>query len=293
MSITGFLVLAITSWVAASVHGAVGYGYSSISVPVALLVTVARVLNPALVIVEAAINLYSLFWNRHSIRRVYRRCIPLSIGLMPGACVGALLLGRIAPNDVRLFAFCAMLPLILLQATGRRWPIRNEKLASIPLGGAIGVLYGLTTISGPPLSMFWKNQNLPKDDFKVAIAIVRTVESVCALIAYLVLGLVTKESTTLLPWIVPGVLLGFPIGHALAKRITIETFRRICMTFDTYLISFGLARTLVLYGVAAIFAYQVMLVSAAIDAVLLVSYFRKPSPAHEPAISTPALEIAS
>src|SRR5439155_23001484 len=52
MGLTALLVLAVTSFAAATVNGALGYGYSPISVPIALLVTVGRVLNPALVIVE-------------------------------------------------------------------------------------------------------------------------------------------------------------------------------------------------------------------------------------------------
>src|SRR5690349_1312242 len=126
MTVAALLVLAFTSLVAASVNGALGYGYSSISVPVALLVTVGRVLNPAIVIVEVAINLYALFWNRRSARRVIRRVIPLAIGLVPGVIGGALLLGKVAPSHAKLFVFCALSPLILLQASGRRWPIRNE-----------------------------------------------------------------------------------------------------------------------------------------------------------------------
>ena len=58
----------MTSLGAATVNGALGYGYSSISVPIALLVVAGRVLNPALVIVEVAINLYALFWNRRADR---------------------------------------------------------------------------------------------------------------------------------------------------------------------------------------------------------------------------------
>ena len=286
---TAFVVLAVTSFVAATVNGALGYGYSSISVPVALLVTIGRVLNPALVIVEVAINLYSLFWNRRAARRVIGRVLPLSIGLVPGVIVGALLLGRIAPGDVKLFAFCALLPLILLQASGRRWPIRNERRASVPLGGGVGLLYGLTTISGPPLALFWNNQGLAKNDFKIALAIVRSIESVCALVAYTYLGLLTKESSALLPWIVPGVLIGFPLGHMLVDRVGVETFRRVCMSFDAYLVSFGLARTLCDAGVLPILAYQVMIVAGAIDAVLLWRFFRT---GREPAPQA-VLEIAS
>ncbi|MDB4955705.1 MAG: conserved rane protein of unknown function [Myxococcales bacterium] len=268
------IVLAITSLGAATVNGALGYGYSSISVPIALLVVAGRILNPALVIVEVIINLYALWWNRHAARRVLPRVMPLAIGLIPGVIAGALLLGKIAPSHVKLAVFSVLLPLILVQASGLRWPIRNERRASVPLGAGIGVLYGLTTISGPPLALFWNNQGLAKDDFKVSLAVIRSIESVCALGAYAFLGLLTRDSASLLPWIAPGVLFGFPIGHRLIQKVSVETFRRVCMSFDAYLVSFGLARTLGDTGLAPIIAYQLMPITAIIDIRLLWRYFR-------------------
>jgi uncharacterized membrane protein YfcA len=274
MADAALLVLALTSLAAASVNGALGYGYSSISVPIALLVVAGRVLNPALVIVEVVINLYALFWNRHAAHRVIRRVVPLAIGLVPGVLAGAWLLDYIAPRDVKLGAYLVLLPFILIQASGRRWPIRNERGASVPLGAGVGLLYGLTTISGPPLALFWNNQGLAKDDFKVGLAVVRTIESVCALIAYAYLGLLTRESAGLLPWIAPGVLIGFPIGHWLVRRVGVETFRRVCMSFDAYLVSFGLARVLTEVGIAPAAAYQLLVATAIIDTRLLWGFFK-------------------
>jgi len=268
------LALAVTSLGAATVNGALGYGYSSISVPIALLFVAGRVLNPALVIIEVAINLYALFWNRGSIRRVLPRVIPLALGLIPGVVVGSLLLGRVAPASAKLVVYLILLPLILIQASGRRWPIRGERTASLPLGAGVGILYGLTTISGPPLALFWNNQGLAKEDFKVGLAVVRTIESLCALITYASLGLLTRESSSLLPYIVPGVLLGFPIGHALIKRVSSETFRRVCMSFDAYLVSFGLSRTLIELGIAPGVAYQLLVATAIVDTSLLWTFFR-------------------
>ncbi len=271
---TTLIVLAVTSLCAATVNGALGYGYSSISVPIALLVIAGRVLNPALVIVEVAINLYALFWNRRAASRVLRRVIPLAAGLVPGVIAGALLLGHVVPANAKLLAFSVLLPLILIQASGRRWPIHNERRASVPLGAGVGVLYGLTTISGPPLALFWNNQGLAKEDFKVALAVVRSIESVCALGVYAALGLLTRDSAGLLPWIVPGVLIGFPIGHALVRHVGIETFRRICMSFDAYLVSFGLARTLIDTGILPGVAYQLLVATAIVDTNLLWTFFR-------------------
>ena len=278
MSLEVLFVLAMTSLSAATVNGALGYGYSSISVPIALLVVSGRVLNPALVIVEVFLNLYSLFINRRALPRVIGRVAPLAIGLVPGVIVGALLLGIIASGDVKIVVYAVLLPLILLQASGRRWPIRNERRAAVPLGAGVGLLYGLTTISGPPLAMFWNNQGLEKSEFKVALALVRSIESLCALAAYAYLVLLTPESAGLLTWIAPGVVIGFPIGHALVNRIGIETFRRVCMSFDAYLVAFGLARTLTLVGMSPLLAYPLLVVTALIDGRLLVGYFRAPRP---------------
>src|SRR4029079_10978840 len=143
------------------------------------LVIAGRVLNPAIVIVEVVINLYALWWNRDALGAVRGRVAPLAVGLIPGVIVGALLLGSVAPGDVKLIAYFVLLPLILVQASGRRWPIRNERAASVPLGAGVGLLYGLTTISGPPLALFWNNQGFAKHEFKVALAVVRSIESVC------------------------------------------------------------------------------------------------------------------
>jgi uncharacterized membrane protein YfcA len=274
MSLEILFILGMTSLAAATVNGALGYGYSSISVPIALLVVTGRVLNPALVIVEVVINLYALAINWRSVPRVIRRVVPLSIGLVPGVIGGALLLDYVAAGDAKLVAYGVLLPLILVQASGRRWPIRNEQRASVPLGAGVGVLYGLTTISGPPLALFWNNQGLEKNDFKTALAVVRSIESVCALLAYAYLGLLTHESASLLPWIAPGVLIGFPIGHWLVRRVGVETFRRVCMSFDAYLVAFGLARVLTAFGVEPLLAYQTLLVTAIIDTRLLFVYFR-------------------
>jgi uncharacterized protein len=288
---TMLLVLAVTSLGAATVNGALGYGYSSISVPIALLVVAGRVLNPALVVVEVAINLYALWWNRRVAGRMLRQVLPLAAGLVPGVIAGALLLGHVAPATARLAVYLVLLPLILIQASGRRWPIRGERRVAAPLGAGVGLLYGLTTISGPPLALFWNNQGLAKDDFKVALAVVRTIESLCALAMYALLGLFTRESTGLLPWIIPGVLIGFPIGHGLIRRVGAETFRRACLSFDAYLVSFGLARVLVELGIAPGVAYQLVVATAIVDGSLLVTCFRRRTRA--PAVADVPLELAA
>ncbi|MGQ0696485.1 MAG: sulfite exporter TauE/SafE family protein, partial [Nitrospiraceae bacterium] len=64
------IVLVLITFIAATVNGALGYGFSSLTVPVALLFYTNRILNPALVLVEVVINGYVLLINRRSVPHV-------------------------------------------------------------------------------------------------------------------------------------------------------------------------------------------------------------------------------
>ena len=76
---TASLVLMTITAVAAIVNGALGYGFSSLTVPVALLFYTNRVLNPTMVMVEVVINVFVLFMNRDSVPAVYKRVLPIII----------------------------------------------------------------------------------------------------------------------------------------------------------------------------------------------------------------------
>src|SRR3954469_7425756 len=96
---------------AAIVNGALGYGFSSITVPLALLFLTNRVLNPALVPLEIALNAYSLWVNRDGLPAVWRRVMPVVIGLAPGVLLGTMLVSRVNPSWLKFGTFCTLLPL--------------------------------------------------------------------------------------------------------------------------------------------------------------------------------------
>src|SRR5947209_17883692 len=102
------LLIAITLF-AATVNGALGYGFSSLTVPVAVLVYANRVLNPALVLVEVVVNSYALFINRHSAPHVWRRTLPILGGLVPGVLIGSLLLAAVNAGSIKLLTYALLL----------------------------------------------------------------------------------------------------------------------------------------------------------------------------------------
>ena len=95
------LVLVGITLFAAFVNGALGYGFSSLTVPVALLFYTNRILNPALVLIEVFINIFVLFMNRDSIVAVFKKIYPILIGLLPGVLAGSYLLASVHPGWIK------------------------------------------------------------------------------------------------------------------------------------------------------------------------------------------------
>src|SRR5438093_1514942 len=166
------IAIILITLAAAVVNGALGYGFSSITVPIALLFLSNRVLNPALVPIEVALNAYVLWVNR------------------------------------------AALPLVVRRVTA---------------------------------------------------------------VAYVAAGLYSRESAALIPWILPSVVIGVPIGAFVIRHVKAETFRRVCMSFDAWVVGFGISTLLRdMRVVDSAAAFSVLGAVIVIDAWLLYRYFSGP-----------------
>src|ERR1700675_3718599 len=271
---TAVIVLAGIALFAAFINGALGYGFSSLTVPLALVFYTNRILNPAVVLIEVLLNLYVLSINLNGVPAVWKRVFPILIGLLPGIAVGAFVLASLQPGWIKLGTYTVILPLILIQAAGWRRPIRSTWLVGLPFGAALGILYSVTTISGPPLAILFNNQGLVKSEFRAGLALVRVAESSLTAIVYYQLGLFIPESESILLVFIPCVVVGVPLGAYVIRRMNSETFRRICMSFDAWVVGFGLSRVLIdLNLMESPWAYSVLAVTILIDACLLYVFF--------------------
>src|SRR5438309_781224 len=283
------LVLILITLVAGTVNGALGYGFSSITVPVALLFFANRVLNPALVWIEVVLNAYVLWVNRASVPHVWRRVVPMIVGLAPGVALGTSLVHRVQPGWLKLATFIVLLPLILLQAAGFRRPMRDERRVGLLFGGGLGVLYSVTTISGPPLAVMLSNQGFTKQDFRAGLGLVRLAESTFTAVAYYFAGMFSIESAGLLPYILLSLVVGIPTGVRVIRHVRPKTFRRVCMSFDAWVVGFGISTLLrQLHVIETDAAFSVLAAVGVLDIWLLYRFFRNQTPEAVATASQPA-----
>ena len=120
----------------------------------------------------------------------------------------------------------------------------------------------------------FNNQGLVKNEFRAGLALVRVAESSVTAVVYYQLGLFIAESANILLLFIPCVMVGIPLGAYLIRRLDAETFRRICMSFDAWVVGFGLSRVLIeLNLMKSPWAYSVMAITILVDAYLLYIFF--------------------
>lgn len=240
--------LAIVALGAATINGAIGYGFSSIVTPIALLWFSNKVLNPALVSVELLVNVTLLYRERAFISLTKARALPVVKTLLPGVLLGTLGLTFLAVNEVKVVVYVVLLPMVVIQLLGLRRPFSNERRTGAAIGPGIGFLYALTTISGPPLAVFFRNQGLSKNEFRCTLAQVRVAESSLTLATYAVFTeffgakLISAPSLGLVPYLLIPVIVGVPLGTFVMSRVSRDVFTRFVMAMDGLVVSFGLSQ---------------------------------------------------
>ena len=215
-------------------------------------------------------------------------------GLVPAIAVGTFFLKNLDPTLIKASTLGILAILVLLQGFGFRRKIHSNTVVGVLIGGGIGTLYSLTTISGPPLAILLNNEGFKKDDFKASLALIRVAESSLTAIMYYFLGFFTSESMDLVKIILPCALVAVPVGSAIIGRLNVTNFRRACISLDAWLIAFGLFKVV---SRAALFSTPVALVFSAvivsIDGVSVYHYFANRPKPESPKISANSDKLAS
>jgi len=123
------------------------------------------------------------------------------------------------------------------------------------------------------------NQGFTKQDFRAGLGLVRLAESSFTAVAYYFAGMFSIESAGLLPYILPSLVVGIPLGVRVIRHVRPETFRRVCMSFDAWVVGFGISTLLrQLHIIETDAAFSVLAEVAVLDIWLLYRFFRSQAP---------------
>lgn len=212
----GFLVI----FSAGLIQGATSFGFSLLALPLLGIILPLKVIVPMLVIFSLIMNSMILYKIRKYVN--LKRISILTISAVIATPFGASLLNSIDEGILKVSIGIIVTITAIAFQFGFKFPVKNEKLAFIPIGLTSGVLNGSLSISGPPVILFLSNQNTDKQTFRSTLTAYFWILNLITIFIYVYNKMMTieviKYSGYLLPALVIGVLVGIKLGNLLKEN---------------------------------------------------------------------------
>ena len=220
-----FAILVIL--LAGLVQGLAGFGFSQFALPLLVLVMGTQELIPIMVVLSLFLNMFLVHELRKNVQ--LKRIWPLMIGGALGIPFGTYLLLIADTSVMKLLIGLVILIFGLALLFEVRKTVKNEKLAMLPIGFAGGILNGSVSMSGPPLIIFFSNQEMNKQEFRANLIAFFMFINLVTLPVFLYTGLLTTDVITASGILLPGMILGAFAGSRLALRIDEARFKKLTM----------------------------------------------------------------
>ena len=218
---------AVTVLFASLLQGATGFGFVVVSAPIMASYLDPKLVIPVLVILGLTFNIPLLVHTRRefSIRRIW----PMMLAGAAFTPVGTFILTRLDAPEIKIILGVVTGTVSVALLLGFQRTARNQRLASIPVGIASGLLTGATGLTGAPVILFFANQGVEQRQFRADIVYYLGAVSVVALPSYAVAGVLTTEAVRLAAVLLPAGAVGVFAGIWLSSRIPALVFRRLAL----------------------------------------------------------------
>jgi len=221
-------LILLTIFCAATVKGAIGFGFPLLATPLISTIWDARQ-AVLLISIASLLNNINIVMRGGGSRATFGRFVPVLIGLVIGTVAGALLLASV---NARLLEGIVGVAALIFGIVGLikpdlAIPPRLERYLAFPMGLAGGLLGGSTSIFAPALASFTHALHLSKREFVFFLTLLYVVGTGVQVASYAQLGLYTAMILLLAAASLVPNILGVSLGLRLQDRIDPKLFRRL------------------------------------------------------------------
>lgn len=209
------------------VRGLTGFGLGMVAVPLLSIIFSPKIVVPAVIIQTILTNVPLVWTVRHDLRPMHMW--PLITSAVVGLPAGILLLRWLDPDPLRLFIGATVTVTAVLMLAGFHANIRRERVAFVPVGLASGVLNGTSALSGPPVVLFFANQEMPPKVFRANILFFFFASNTIAVPIFLASGLVNADVLVMTFALFPALAIGTWLGARFAGRVQATVFKRLTL----------------------------------------------------------------
>jgi hypothetical protein len=213
-------------FLAALVSGLTGFGFALVLAPNLMLLLSPKTAVPVVTVLSVVLNSILFYEARRWANP--REIRPLIVSGLLGMLCGTLLLVYLNVPLLKLLTGAV----IIASAVALLLDIKislNSRLLQVPVGLLSGFLGGSTSMSGPPVVLFFQNRGLEKRVFRANLIVYFILLYPLTLPTYYLGGLLTGEVFTTALLAAPAMIAGALLGARLLHRVNEGLFRRITL----------------------------------------------------------------
>ena len=241
-SLSQFLIILFIVFIASIIRGFNGFGFSATCMSlISFILPAIEILQIILVLeVMVSIFMFSYIWNNIDWKFVFQILIGISIG----SPIGLYLLKILSPDLVHLSICGIIIFFVILQLKG----YSNKRINILPVkflaGGVSGIINGLGTLGGMPISLFLLITKVRPIVIRGSLAAIFFIADAYVLNLSFYAEIV---EVTALYRVLPLILvlpIGIYIGNKFFVKSREETYRKFVFYFLILISIFGIAKVL-------------------------------------------------
>lgn len=204
-----------------------GFGFGLVAVPLLTLFISPKLAQPIVLIDGIVLNLIILkgVYGLVELRRMW----PLMLAGLAGVPLGTWILANWDVQALRIYIGVITIVVAAFFATGFRREVRREKAASVPVGFLSGVMSGSINLGGPPVILFFANQNIPRQIFRANIIAYFLIIQAMAVPLLAFNGILTMGALSSGLVLLPGLILGGLLGSYFSAKVPELFVRRLTL----------------------------------------------------------------
>ncbi len=224
----GLLILiALVLLLACILQGITGFGQSLLAVPILISLMSPRSVAPLMLLAGTVLNLILALNARRHIR--LGRIWPLVLGGIVGVPFGMMSLLMLPSWVIRIAVGAMIILFSIVLILGFSLRIKRERSALFPVGFVSGLLNGAVTMSGPPVILFFTNQELGKEEFRANLVVYFLILNLFTMPVFFAGGLFHMEIITAFLLVIPVLIVGSFLGIYLSGKLSRTLFRKVAL----------------------------------------------------------------
>jgi len=238
-----FLVILFIVFIASIIRGFNGFGFSATCMSLISFILPPIEIVPVILILEVMVSIFMFpyIWNSIDWKFVFQ----ILIGILIGSPIGLYLLKFLSPDITHLSICGIIIFFVILQLRG----YSNKKINILPVkilaGGVSGIINGLGTLGGMPISLFLLITKVKPIVIRGSLAAIFFIADAYVLNLSFYVGIVEP---IVIYRVIPLILvlpLGIFIGNKFFIKSREETYRKFVFYFLIIISIFGITKVLI------------------------------------------------